>query len=96
MSKGHLETEEGREAARGLGDQGERAGCRAMESHGGCMNGGGGWLWCNSGFSADSVAAVGRSPLGAGGQDSVQWERVGALIVETGQRQACAHSSDSL
>lgn len=42
MNKGHLETEEGREAARGLGDQGERVGCTAMENHGGCMNGGGG------------------------------------------------------
>ena len=53
-------------------------------------------LWSDSGFSEDPMAAVGRSPVRAGGQDSNWLETVGAVGVESGQKQACAHGSDSL
>lgn len=52
-------------------------------------------LWSDSGFSEDPMAAVGRSPVRAGGQDSIWSETVGAMGVECGQRQARARGNDS-
>lgn len=50
-----------------------------------------GGLWSDSGFSKDPMAAVRKSPVREGGQDSMQqWETVGAVSVESGQGQACA------
>lgn len=89
-----METEESREAAWGLRGGDERVEGRAMGSHRGYMSRQG--LWSDSGFSEDPMAAVGRSPIGAGGQASIWSETVGAVGVGSGQRQACAHGSDSL
>lgn len=78
-----METKEGMEAARGLGDQGRRVGYRAMGSREGYVSRG--VLQPDSGFPAELVAAVGRSPVWAGRQDSIHQETVRAVGVESGQ-----------
>lgn len=83
VHEGQMETKDGREAARGLGDQGQRVDDRAMRSHKGHMSRGG--LWFDSGFSAEPEAAVGRNLVWARGWDSIHQEAVGVVGMESGQ-----------
>lgn len=71
-----------RRAGRLRGAWGIRVGGQTIEQWGAREQGRAG---SDSGFSAEPVAAGGRSPVWAGGWNSVHQEAVGAVDVESGQ-----------